>query len=423
MKRRISDMLDHMTVEAIDLEQSTSLSSRRIKEMTMKKIEKKEKNNRSIGIRFLALAAVISILGVTAFAAEEIFGAGDFFRNIMEIRLQESRDRTAVYDQDVTYAQTISEEQIEVVNELGTVFEEQTYTDQGTTMTMTAAYADENIVQMYLKLEAPEGTVLPDDILYTFCDWSSLRRNEENGYSLFTVAEDAPYGPMGFTSDCIKVLPDSDPADNKKEFLVTLTNSMGGGVKFNDGYSKYLHIDGIWQQVVNAHGDEDGYELIVPGKFTFDFGIVNQVKPVKLDVDGLTYGGHKTRTWTHDSPCIPYCDQNLTGDMDSENGLPIHAESWNYTVTARKLEISPLSGRWECSYECDNPGMELGLGFRVILKDGTSVPVSSDDGGNWGGEGNSRGTTYFAVPIDLNQVDYILLGDPEIGSTHKVYLP
>ena len=67
--------------------------------------------------------------------------------------------------------------------------------------------------------------------------------------------------------------------------------------------------------------------------------------------------------------------------------------------------------------------MELGLGFRVILKDGTSVPVSSDDGGNWGGEGNSRGTTYFAVPIDLNQVDYILLGDPEIGSTHKVYLP
>ena len=226
MKRRISDMLDHMTVEPVEFEPSTPLSSQRIKELTMTKINQKEKKSRRIGVKVLALAAAISMLGVTAFAAEEIFGAGDFFRSILGLQLQESRDHARENALDVTYAESISEDQIEVVNELGQVYEEQSFTDQGTTMTMTAAYADENIVHMYLKLEAPEGTVLPDDILYTFCDWNSLRRNDENEYRLFSVGEDAPYDSIGFTSDCITVLPDSDPTDNKKEFLVTLTNSF-----------------------------------------------------------------------------------------------------------------------------------------------------------------------------------------------------
>ena len=91
-------------------------------------------------------------------------------------------------------------------------------------------------------------------------------------------------------------------------------------------------------------------------------------------------------------------------------------------MTAKKLELSPLSAKWECSYECDDPSMGFGLGFRVVLKDGTTVPTLNI-GGMWDGEGKSGGTTYFAVPIDMEQVDHILIGDPEIGSTHKVYLP
>ena len=66
--------------------------------------------------------------------------------------------------------------------------------------------------------------------------------------------------------------------------------------------------------------------------------------------------------------------------------------------------------------------MGFGLDFSVVLKDGTTVPTLNI-GGMWDGEGESGGTTYFAVPIDMEQVDYILLGDSEIGSTHKVYLP
>jgi len=422
VKRRISDLLDGIPAESMELNPSTPLSSQRIKELTMMKIHQNEKKKRRIGVKLLALAAAISMLGVTAFAAEEVFGAGDFFRNILGIQLQESRDHAEENGLDVTYAETISENQIEVVNELGQVFEAQTYTDQGTTMTMTAAYADENIVHMYLKMEAPEGTVLPDDILYTFCDWNAEPLEDGEGYRMFTVAEDAPYDSIGFTSDCIQVLPDSNPADNKKEFLVTLTNSFSEVVKFNDGYSKYLHINGIYEQVVNVNGDEDGYTLIAPGSFTFDFGMANEAEAIALDVRGLTYGGEKSRSWTHDSPCIPLCDEKLTGQTDPATGLPVHAESWSYTVTAEKLNLSPLSASWECSYDCDDSGKSFGLAFSVVLKDGTTVP-KLNIGGSWDGEGTSGGTTYFAVPVDMVQVDYILLGDPEIDSTHKIYLP
>lgn len=424
MKRRISDMLDDLPAENIDLKQSTALSSQRIKELTMSKIEQKtEKKSRRIGFRILVAAAAISMLTMTAFAAEEIFGAGDFFRSILGTQLQESREYADKNDLNVTYAETVSEGQIEVVDQLGRVFEEQSFTDQGTTVTMTSAYADENIVHIHLKVEAPEGTVLPDDIIYQFCDWNAVHGDEGNGYRMFTVAEDAPYDSIGFTSDCVKVLPDSDPTDNKKEFLVTLTNGFSENVKFNDGYSKYLHIDGIYRQVVNVNDDEDGFTLIAPGSFTFDFGMVNEAEAVTLDVKGLTYGGDKSRTWTHDSPCDPLCEENLTGETDPDTGLPVHTDSWSYTVTAKELVLSPLSARWECSYECDDPNLGFNLGFAVVLKDGTTVP-KLHIGGGWDGDGKSGGTTYFAVPIDLEQVDHILLGDPEIDSTHKVvYLP
>lgn len=422
MKRRISDMLDGYPERSVYLEQETPLSSQRIKELTMNKINQKEKKSRRVAVKILALAAAVSMLGVTAFAAEEIFGAGDFFRGILGIQLEESRDRAEEYEVDVTYAETVSQEQIEVVNQLGQVFEAQSYTNQGTTMTMTAAYADENIVHMYLTVEAPEGTVLPDDILYTFCDWNSLRGNDENEYRLFSVAEEAPYDSIGFTSDCIRVLPDSDPTDNKKDFLVTLTNSFSKDVKLNDGYSKYLNVAGIYRQDVNVDGDDDGYTLLAPGEFTFDFGLANEAKAVELDVSGLTYGGDKSRTWTHDSPCLEPCQEELTGEIDPDTGLPIHAQYWNYSVTAEHLTLSPLSAQWECSYECDDWTLSFNLAFRVVLKDGTTVPTLPI-GGGWDGEGKSGGTTYFAVPIDLEQVDYILLGDPEINSTHKVYLP
>lgn len=323
----------------------------------------------------------------------------------------------------MTIRETISEGQVEVVNELGKNFQPVTQTSEGTTMTLTAAYADENVLHLYLQAEAPEGTVLPDDILYQFCDWNAVDHSDPDHYRMFTVAQDAPYDQIyGYSSDCIELLPDDNPADNKKDFHLTVTSQPGQGVKFNDGYAKYLHIDGIYQQVTNIDGDEDSYNLLAPGKFTFDIGLVNEAAVVGLDVDGLTYGGHKTRTWTHDGECIDLCEENLTGETDPGTGLPIHAESWDYTVTARSLSISPLSANWACDFAVSDGSVSCGLDFLVVMKDGTSPITWYGSGGGYS-ETSSFGTATFDTPIDLDEVDYILLGDPEINSTHKVYLP
>lgn len=418
MKRRISDLLEGIREDTVELNTQTPLSSNRIKELTMRKInsEKKTHNTKRIAFRILVAAAAISLLTVTAFAAENVFGAGDWFRDILGNRLEEDRKTVQQEGLDITLPETVSQKQIDVVNELGQVFEETSIESEGTTMTLTAAYADANVIHLYFQAEAPEGTVLPDGILYQFYDY-----NAEN-WNILELPQGAPYELSGYNVE-VEALPDSDPTDNRKDFHVTIYTQSGMEMQFNDGVSKLYHITGIYEQVVDMKGDEDGYVRLAPGSFTFDIGIANEAKVVELDVDGLTYGGHRTRTWTHDSPCKEFCKENLTGQTDPDTGLPIHAESWDYTVTPKRLVISPLSADWACDYTCSDDRATFGLSFQVVMKDGSS-PLLVDGGGTYNDEKcMSSGTNYFSTPIDLDQVDYILIGDPEINSTHKVYLP
>ena len=418
MKRRISDLLEGIREDTVDLNTQTPLSSNRIKELTMSKInsEKKTHNTKRIAFRILVAAAAISLLTVTAFAAENVFGAGDWFQDILGNRLEEDRKTVQQEGLDITLPETVSQEQIDVVNELGQVFEETSIESEGTTMTLTAAYADANVIHLYFQVEAPEGTVLPDGILYQFYDYNA------EDWNILELPQGAPYELSGYNVD-VEALPDADPTDNRKDFHVTIYTQSGMEMQFNDGVSKLYHITGIYEQVVDMNGDEDGYVRLAPGSFTFDIGIANEAKVVELDVDGLTYGGHRTRTWTHDSPCKEFCKENLTGQTDPDTGLPIHAESWDYTVTPKRLAISPLSADWACDYTCSDDRASFGLSFRVVMKDGSS-PLLVDGGGTYNDEKcMSSGTNYFSTPIDLDQVDYILIGDPEINSTHKVYLP
>lgn len=418
MKRRISDLLEGIREDTVELNTQTPLSSNRIKELTMSKInsEKKTHNTKRIAFRILVAAAAISLLTVTAFAAENVFGAGDWFRDILGNRLEEDRKTVQQEGLDITLPETVSQEQIDVVNELGQVFEETSIESEGTTMTLTAAYADANVIHLYFQAEAPEGTVLPDGILYQFYDYNA------EDWNILELPQGAPYELSGYNVD-VEALPDADPTDNRKDFHVTIYTQSGMEMQFNDGGSKLYHITGIYEQVVDMNGDEDGYVRLAPGSFTFDIGIANEAKVVELDVDGLTYGGHRTRTWTHDSPCKEFCKENLTGQTDPDTGLPIHAESWDYTVTPKRLAISPLSADWACDYTCSDDRASFGLSFRVVMKDGSS-PLLVDGGGTYNDEKcMSSGTNYFSTPIDLDQVDYILIGDPEINSTHKVYLP
>jgi len=73
MKRNISDILDAYEDSSVVLEQDTPLSSQRIKELTMSKM-KVRRNVRHLGVRLIAVAAIISLLAVTAFGAESAVG-------------------------------------------------------------------------------------------------------------------------------------------------------------------------------------------------------------------------------------------------------------------------------------------------------------------------------------------------------------
>ncbi len=410
-------MMDGFPVNDVELECSTPLSSQRIKELTMSKVNKPRKGRR-LGLRILVAAAIIASLSVTAYAAERLFNASDFFKDILNAQLSE--DREAVQDDAVR--ETMSDGQVAVLDELGGTFQPQTQTSQGSTVTLAAAYGDAYMLYLYMEVTAPEGVVLPDGIIYDFCDWNAIDYSVEEPWENLRPGEDAPYKTISRAVD-IEALPDENPGDNQKNFLVTIHGQSGTKCKFNDGYSKFFNMTGIYEEVPDVNGDEDGYELLAPGEFSFNVGFVNAVEIVALDVKGLTYGGYKTRTWTHDSECKSACDENLTGETDPETGLPVHFEDCNYSVTVKSMTISPLSAEWEVEYECDDKQFSFGLEFHVVLKDGTVVTFMRSGYGRQDNGHVSCGTTYFTVPIDLNEIDYILIGDPEIDSTHKVYLP
>ena len=424
MKRRISDMLDGYTDQTVEFNNGTPLSSERIRELTMSKIGHTEKKGKRIGFRLLVAVAVVAALSVTAVAAEEIFGAGDWFRRILNLQLEADADRAE--KNGAPTQETLQEGQVEVVNRLGKVFEEQTQTSEGTAVTMHAAYGDASILHLYLSVEAPTGTALPDDICYSFHDGNAEDEEEELRYIPLTPDTEAPYETISQQVD-VMPLPDDDPADNKKDFHVVINGQAGTDCRFNDGYSKFFHIRGIWQQVVNVNGDEDGYELLAPGDFSFDVGLTAEPEVMELkEAEGFAYGGEKSRTWTHDSPCLPPCEENLTGETNPDTGLPIHGETWNYQVTVKELSISSMGVDYHVEYTCDSKWKSFGLSFRVVMKDGTSPAMGKYGSGSdrpmeeAGGTGESWGVSYFNVPIDLSEVDYILIGDEELGQTQKI---
>lgn len=386
----------------------------------MGKITKKEKKSKRIVFRILVAAAILASLSMTVLAAEDVFDVGSWFREVLNLQLQEDQIRGG--EQGITVQDSVSEEQLEVVNSLSQGFQPQTKTDQGTTVTLQAAYGADYILHLIFRVEAPEGTVLPDGIGYDFCDYNAIDYSNDDYFKLLYPGADAPYDYISYQQE-IEALPDEDPTDNIKDIHVTILGQSGTDCKFNDGYSKFFAMEGIYQQVVNMNQDEDGYVLLAPGEFVFDVGLVSKLEQVSMQgAEGFTYGGEKTRTWTHDSPCQALCSEDLTGETDPDTGLPIHSETYTYEVTVESVTLSSLGVDWQVKYSSPDQHRTFGLSFRVVMKDGTSPRATAASGGADNGT-RMIGTSYFTVPIDLAEVDYIIIGDEELGDTKILYLP
>ena len=380
MKRNISDLLDRYPAEDVELGGNSPYSPTRIKEITMKNIHTETKS-RKRGFKpahLLVAAAVAAAFTVSALAAGRLLG-GELFGDVF------SRGNDS-----------LTPGQMETIDRLVQTFEGQdgaapaAVTDNGASITPLAALADGNIYYLRLRVEAPEGTALPD------LDW------ERDGacYQLFgpeaadrltlEPAQGAyPADAFGYQLD-FRPLPDSEPNDNVKEFVVQFTNLSDDGIALNDGVSKQLTIHGLWTQ-----DSDKAYTPIFTGEFAFDIGLNFQSQLLDLAVDGLTWS---------------------TRAEDEFRGV-----AYDVTNTVKQMSLSPLSlsYRYTTTLPKDNNWIGAGLGpVEIVLKDGTAIPCihgcDTDVGDSQTGTRELEGFVVFDQPLDLSQVDYVQYGENKI---------
>ena len=391
MKRNISDLLDGYLAEDMELGGVPPYCPSRIKEITMNHIMNTEHNDQPKTkaragrrpMRLLIAAAVIAAFSVSALAAGRMLGGGELFGNVF------SREKDA-----------LSQGQLDAIDQLVQSFETQdgsiptAVTSNGATITPVAALADENVYYLRLRVEAPAGAVLPDLDPETSC-YQLFGPEKEDSLTLEPAEGAYPKYAFGYQME-FRPLPDSDPSDNIKEFVIEMTNLSDDGIALNDGVSKVLTIRGLWTQA-----QDKSYTPIFTGEFAFDIGLNFQSQTAALPVEGLT--------WHHDL--------------------------LDYTNTLQAMTLSPLS----LSYQVDSSmpvnnrvGAQLGT-LEIVLKDGSVFYAESTEYDEQLARYIERGEIelpltgeptgvfenyiVFEQPLDLTQVDYIRYGEAKIPVT------
>lgn len=372
MKYNISDLLDACSDESVDLDSGTPLSSSRIKELTMSKITQKHPRKLRTPVRVLIAAAIVAALSVSALAANHILGTG-----------------TLLQDYFTEGQETLTPGQVEVMDEIGKTFEGGV-TSNGATITPIAALADEHVYYLRLRIEAPEGVVLPnlDEDVDGYYQLDGL--GEDNYISLKSEEGTSEYGFLLQTY----WQSDSNPTDNVKEAVLRLSIPYtGNNLKFNDGASKLLTIHGLWIQSPYKE-----YTQIFSGEFTFDIGIYYESKIISLDCEEATW----------------------------------YNEIYGFTNVLERLELSPLSLSYQFKSTLpENDLLDPGVGeIQIVLKDGTAFwadstydpsaePESPDARYDASIVSDTFVSTHgsyilFDTPLDLTQVDYVQYGEYKI---------
>ena len=391
MKRNISDLLDGYLAEDMELGGVPPYSPSRLKEITMNHIMNTEHNDQPKTkaragrrpMRLLIAAAVIAAFSVSALAAGRILGGGELFGNVF------SQEKDA-----------LSQGQLDAIDQLVQSFETQdgsiptAVTSNGATITPVAALADENVYYLRLRVEAPAGAVLPDLDPETSC-YQLFGPEKEDSLTLEPAEGAYPEYAFGYQME-FRPLPDSDPSDNIKEFVIEMTNLSDDGIALNDGASKVLTIRGLWTQA-----QDKSYTPIFTGEFAFDIGLNFQSQTAALPVEGLT--------WHHDL--------------------------LDYTNTLQAMTLSPLSLSYQVDStmpENDRVGAQLGT-LEIVLKDGSVFYAESTEYDEQLARYIERGEIelpltgeptgvfenyiVFEQPLDLTQVDYIRYGEAKIPVT------
>lgn len=322
MERRISDMLDDLQEGKISLKERTPLSARRIRKRTMERFEEK----RHVSFRWLGkvavVTAVIMALTITVFAADVVLGDGKLFGSF--------------------FGDVLSESQMAVVDDIGRDFSETTSTNG--TITLIRAVADTDHYLLHLRVEAPQGVVLPDLDEYHYYDFERGSGGSDAwfGHSIelqyYLEPPRAEWEDMSF-SHSVTALDDADPTDNVKEFVISFSRGDTYGT-FNGPWKKRLLLPGLF---IREHGSFET-QKVFEGSFIFDIGIDDKNRD----------------------------DSELVVELD---GLSFHNEEYDFDVTLNKVTITPLS--ITVDYEATEANNRYifpeGGPIQLVMKDGTVI--------------------------------------------------
>ena len=363
MEYNIYDLMDDVRDDTVTPAPGCDEAAlRRIKELTMKKIENQQggrpavKKTRRVA-KGLLIAAIVAVMCTATVAAAKL-GVADSFKG---------------------YFGDLTEEQKQLMEEMGTT-DMQPVTSNGITITPLAVYGDAYNYYIRLLVQAPEGTVLripgEGDLM--------PRGTEEDG---ILETADYDFSGMGYSVKW----EDSTPGDNTLEGVVYLEGQMLSDdaaqwvgetrMRFDDGQPKWLHIT----RFVLGVGDEYT-ETVLEGDWRFALPDLSaQAAPIEVDASGLTV-------------------------ESTQPGRMIYLDTFRISSTYSQVKYDSDS-----IDDFDAPPCEPEGGWALVLDDGAEV--AGDDSDVCGGSyNNSHVDLYFrfAAPIDVSRVDYIRFGTLEI---------
>ena len=368
MEYNIYDLMDDVRDDTVTPAPACDEAAlRRIKELTMKKIESQQGGRPAVKktgrvARGLLIAAIVAVMCTATVAAAKL-GVADSFKG---------------------YFGDLTAEQKQLMEEMGTTDMPAPVTSNGTTITPLAVYGDAYHYYIRLMVQAPEGTVLRIPDSQTEGVYLKLVGTEENG---ILETSDYDFGGVGYSVEW----EDSTPGDNILEGVVYLEGQMlsddasqrvgESGLRFDDGQPKWLHIT----RFVLGVGDEYT-ETVLEGDWRFALpDLSEQAAPIEVDASGLTV-------------------------ESTQPGRMIYLDAFRISSTYIQVKYDSDS-----IDDFDAPPCEPEGGWALVLDDGTEVALGSEDpqGGGWN---NSHVDIYyrFAAPIDVTQVDHIRFGTLEI---------
>lgn len=356
----ISDLLDSYPAEAVDLEQNTPLSGERIREMTMKQIIQKPKKR--LGTRLLLAAAIIVLLIMSVFAAEDIATYDNWLEDFFsgkEVVAELSENQLALLDQTIA--------------ELN-----QSVTSNGYTVTLERAVTDGYVAYLTFRIDAPEGQVL-EGFRYSFDEipFELLGTSTSDGEVTVSTA--------GWT-----MLDDADKTDNSVRLLLKYSTSDANAWKdsLTNGEEKTVTINTFKEQML----EEPWEKTVAEGEWTFTFsfegtGLLTQ--EVEMLPSPVRCNGRRLLIQEQFDVSVKVTSFRLRG------------------LTATLTYEEPLTGTWH--------GITLGE-ITVVLRDGSRVTARYRTGS--GGEGYGVCTYEFDVPISFPDVDYI-----EFAGGDRAHMP